>query len=106
MNESGLPVVIITSTTMVEINLIRRNFVHLAGKINKKITGDAPYNNALVMKSLRGLSSYIAGLTPRLNSNWFMSYVKIGRHGEMTFLTDYKVRNVSIILLYTFVCCC
>ena len=105
MNKSGIPVVIINSTAMVEINLIRRNLVHLAGKINEKITGDVPYDNALVMKSLGVLLSYITALSPKLNSNWFVSYVKIGRHGETTFLTDYKVRNVSIILLYTFVCC-
>jgi hypothetical protein len=38
MSKSGLPKVIITSTTMVEIDMIHRNFMHLAGRINEKVT--------------------------------------------------------------------
>ncbi len=55
------------------------------------------------MESLDGLSGYIAGLTPELNSRWFISYVKIGMHGESIMLTNYGVRNVRIIYLYTII---
>jgi hypothetical protein len=103
MSKSGPLVFISTSTTIVEIDMIRRNFMHFGKKINEKVTGDAQDNHHVVMESLDVLSSYVAGLTPELNLNWFVSYVKIRKRGESIVLTNYKVRNVRIIYLYTII---
>ena len=98
MNTSGSPVFIITSTTMVKIDMIRRNSVHTAKTINEKVTGDDHFDHRFVMASLKVLASYyVARLTPKFNSNWFVSYVKIGKRGDSIVLTNYEVRNVRII---------
>jgi hypothetical protein len=60
MSKSGPPVFISTSTTIVEIDMIHRNFVHFGKKINEKVTGDAQDNHHVVMESLDVLSSYVA----------------------------------------------
>ena len=55
------------------------------------------------MVSLEDLSSYVAGLTPELNLNWFVSYVKIGKRGESIVLTNYEVRHVRNIHMFTII---
>jgi hypothetical protein len=84
------------SRTMAEIRTIRSNFLHFARKIKEKVTGDARYDPRVFMSSLGLLSEYITALTPELNSNWFVSYVKVGGRGKAVVLTTSEVRNVSI----------
>ena len=103
MSKSGPLVFISTSTTIVEIDMIHRNFVHFGKKINEKVTGDAQDNHHVVMESLDVLSSYVARLTPKFNSNWFVSYVKIGKRGDSIVLTNNEVRNVRIIYMFTII---
>ncbi len=103
MNTSGSPVFMITSTTMVKIDMIRCNFMHFAKTIDEKVTGDDHFDHRVVMVSLEDLSSYVAGLTPELNLNWFVSYVKIGKRGESIVLTNYEVRHVRNIHMFTII---
>ena len=103
MNKSGSPVFIITSTTMVKIDMIRRNSVHTAKTINEKVTGDDHFDHRVVMASLKVLASYAAGLRPKFNLNWFVSYVKIGKCRDSIMLTNYEVRNVRIIYMFTII---
>jgi hypothetical protein len=84
------------SRTMVKIGTIRSNFLHFARKINEKVTGEARYDPQVFMSSLRLLSEYITALMPKLNSNWFVSYVKVGGRGKAVVLSTFEVRNVSI----------
>jgi hypothetical protein len=71
-----------------------------AGKINKKVKGNARYNPQIFLNTLRTLAKYIARLMPELSSNWIVSYIKIGGHGKVIVLATFKL---AMQVLHSFV---